>query len=162
MPDSVHTQGQVDQRVDRTLEEVCAELAANVDGVAEFLDRGIMAAPALDSWAHYNDLRGALGRPREDDGDVVAFAVGMLAAGHRRGWTDGDRPTLRVVGEHRDWVFGAGDPDATLTAADYELARQFIGRRSRAQLLAMDWDGDPTPFVDALSVFPPPATDLMD
>jgi hypothetical protein len=37
-----------------------------------------------------------------------------------------------------------------------------MGRRSRPQLLAMDWDGDPTPYVDALSVFPPPVDDLLD
>jgi uncharacterized protein (TIGR03083 family) len=156
------TQGHVDARADRSLDEVCAELMRNQDGVAGFLDQGTMAAPALDIWAHYNDIRGALAAPRTDDADVLAFALGMLAAGHRRGWSDRGHPTLRVVGEHRDWVFGEGEPTATLTAPDYELARQFMGRRSRPQLLAMDWDGDPTPYVDHLSVFPPPPTDLLD
>jgi uncharacterized protein (TIGR03083 family) len=160
--DPQHTQAQVDQRVDRSLDEVCRELLANQSGVVAFLDRGIMAAPALDIWAHYNDIRGAVARPREDDGDVLAFAVGVLAAGHRRGWSDRSLPTLRVVGNRRDWVFGDGEPDATLSADDYELARQFMGRRSRTQLLAMDWKGDPTPFVDALAVFPPPVADLVD
>ncbi|MGH9118642.1 MAG: maleylpyruvate isomerase family mycothiol-dependent enzyme [Acidimicrobiales bacterium] len=160
--DAQHTRSHVDDRAERSLAEVSAELSANQAGVVAFLDRGVMAAPALDIWAHYNDIRGALARPREDDGDVLAFALGIVAAGHRRGWGDRDVPTLQVVGEHREWVFGAGDPDATLSAADYELARQFMGRRSRSQLLAMDWEGDPTPFVDALSVFPPPVADLVD
>ena len=156
------TQGHVDSRADRPLDEVCAELGANEAGVTSFLDQGTMAAPALDIWSHFNDIRGALARPRSGDDDVLAFALGMLAAGQRRGWADKGVPALRVVGEHRDWSFGSDPPAATLTAPDYELARQFIGRRSRVQLLAMDWDGDPTPFVGHLSVFPPPVADLLD
>jgi uncharacterized protein (TIGR03083 family) len=158
-----HTQHHVDARADRTLDAVCQELEANQDGVGDFLDQGIMAAPALDIWAHYNDIRGALALPRpDDDGDVLAFAVALLAAGQRRSWAGSDRPTLRVVGDRREWVFGEGEPEATLTGDDYELARQFMGRRSRAQLLSMDWTGDPTPYVEDLSVFPPPVADLLD
>jgi uncharacterized protein (TIGR03083 family) len=157
-----HTRQHVEVRADRTFDEVCRELEGNQHGVADFLDQGIMAAPALDIWAHDNDIRGALALPRPDDADVVAFAVAIGAAGVRRDWGERGLPTLRLVGDHRDWRFGEGDPSATLTAPDYELARQFVGRRSRPQLLAMDWQGDPTPYVDHLSVFPPPVTDLLD
>jgi hypothetical protein len=37
-----------------------------------------------------------------------------------------------------------------------------MGRRSRAQLLAMDWSGDPAPVLDHLAVFGPAAQDVME
>jgi hypothetical protein len=39
-----------------------------------------------------------------------------------------------------------------------------IGRRSRAQMLAMDWEGDGEPelLVDHLHVFGPPEKDLIE
>jgi hypothetical protein len=37
-----------------------------------------------------------------------------------------------------------------------------MGRRSRAQLLALDWDADAEPYVDHLHVFGPAATDVVE
>ena len=51
---------------------------------------------------------------------------------------------------------------AALATSDFELARILIGRRSRAQMLAAGWTGDPEPVVDLLPVFGPPVTDLTE
>jgi uncharacterized protein (TIGR03083 family) len=163
IPTPEDTRRQVERASSRTLAEVCADWERDGPKVEELLRavRGV-AAPAIDVWSHDNDIRGALGLPRGDDAAVVRFVVAMLAASHRSDWGDEGLPTLRVVGSHRDWTFGEGEPVATLTGDDYELARLFIGRRSDDQLRAMDWDGDPSPFVGRLSVFDPPERALVD
>jgi hypothetical protein len=60
------------------------------------------------------------------------------------------------------WAFGTGAPAATLRASDFELLRAFMGRRSRAQLLALGWDADAGPYVDHLHVFGPAAADVVE
>jgi hypothetical protein len=57
---------------------------------------------------------------------------------------------------------GAGTPAASLRASDFELLRAVMGRRSRAQLLALDWDADAEPYVDHLHIFGPAATDVVE
>ena len=73
-------------------------------------------------------------------------------------------PALRLVDadDGTEFVLGDGDPSATLRVSDYELLRIFSGRRSRAQLDAAGWTGDPTPFVDHLHLFELPVSDLTD
>jgi uncharacterized protein (TIGR03083 family) len=162
MPTPEHTQRQVDERSDHSLSEVCDEWETNGPKMDELLRAVPIKEAALDAWSHYNDIRGALGLPRDGDEAVLSFALGVLASGRRRRWPELGLPTLRVVGSQREWLFGDGEPAATVAADDYELARLFIGRRSPAQLRAIDWQGDPTPFVGHLSVFPVPEDDLRD
>ncbi len=50
-----------------------------------------------------------------------------------------------MVFDGQERVLGEGDPAATVTADRFELVRMFGGRRSRAQILAASWSGDPTP-----------------
>jgi hypothetical protein len=37
-----------------------------------------------------------------------------------------------------------------------------MGRRSRAQLAALDWSGDPSPVLDHLTFFGPSAADIIE
>jgi hypothetical protein len=60
------------------------------------------------------------------------------------------------------WQLGDGEPVAALHTSDFELARLLIGRRSRAQMLAQPWTGDPAPVVDHLPTFGPPDDDLLE
>jgi hypothetical protein len=43
-----------------------------------------------------------------------------------------------------------------------EAWRWRTGRRSRAQLAAMDWSDDPTPVLDHLYMFGPAETDIVE
>jgi hypothetical protein len=69
-------------------------------------------------------------------------------------WADGSLPPLRVVTESADVVLGDGDP-VVLRASDFEIARALLGRRTPAQVAALDWDGDPGPLPDRFHVFGP-------
>jgi len=56
-----------------------------------------------------------------------------------------------------------GEPQASLTAPEFELFRVLSGRRSRRQAAGFEWTGDPEPYLDALSIFGPlPDTDVVD
>jgi uncharacterized protein (TIGR03083 family) len=162
------TQRQVDERAHLDLPQVCQEWADRVEAfekkLADPAGARLHTPAAVDLWTHEQDIRAALGRPLVRAEASTAFVAGMLAASFRARWAAKELPTLRIVGDHRDWVLGVGEPAATLRASDFELARMLIGRRSRAQMLAMNWEGDGEPelFVDHLHVFGPPEKDLVE
>jgi len=56
----------------------------------------------------------------------------------------------------------AGDDPIRWRTDDDELLRARMGRRSRAQLAAMDWSRDPGPLLDELTVFAPAAADIVE
>lgn len=49
-----------------------------------------------------------------------------------------------------------------LRTTRFEALRWRTGRRSRAQLAAMDWSNDPTPVLDHLCMFGPAKTDIVE
>jgi hypothetical protein len=55
-----------------------------------------------------------------------------------------------------------GDPGLGLRTTRYEAFRWRMGRRSRDQLAALDWSGDPAPVLDHLVVFGPARTDIIE
>ena len=65
-----------------------------------------------------------------------------------------------VDGQER--VLGEGDPAATVTADRFELVRMFGGRRSRAQILAASWSGDPTPYLPLIPAYGERTDDLVE
>lgn len=117
-----------------------------------------------DAVAHEHDLRGAIGRPgaRDSDGVWASLEVMMgivtadLAA---KGPVPGSM-VLRA-GDRR-WEIGSGEPTVVLETDPWELMRLLGSRRSRAQLLAAPWEGDVTPFVDALVHMPLPDHDVIE
>ena len=57
------------------------------------------------------------------------------------------------------------EPDpavARLATTPFELLRIRLGRRSEAQVLALDWTGDPRPVLPGLFVFGPAERDLVE
>ncbi len=108
--------------------------------------------------AHEHDVRGSVGTPLEEAGtSYVADRLANVFAQRRR--TEG-LPAVRLVGDGREWTLGEAEPVATLRAGDFEIARMLVGRRSRAQILKLDWDGDPAAVLDQLHLFELPDDDL--
>ena len=56
----------------------------------------------------------------------------------------------------------AGPPVLTLSTTRFEAFRWRMGRRSRAQLAAMNWSGDPSPVIDHLTVFGPASASIVE
>lgn len=140
---------------------------------SELLDRWAAAAPALeaalagaplwppvmDAGSHEFDLRGALGDTGARDSDLVLVCSKVILGGLR------PPVPLRVVTEHHDVRVGPDAPDderVVLRTTSYEAFRWRFGRRSRAQLAAMDWSADPTPLLPHLCVFGPAEHDILE
>lgn len=111
----------------------------------------------LDVVAHEHDIRGALGRPGARDSEAVALGAARLLAG-----LEPPGPILvECDGEELRVGPGAGEPLVLHTTA-FEAFRWRLGRRSRAQLAAMEWSADPTAVLDHLVVFGPAARDVIE
>jgi hypothetical protein len=68
--------------------------------------------------------------------------------------------TLRYDGKER--TVGEGPSAAALTADRWELVRVLAGRRSRAQIERLEWDGDATPYLALLPTYGERTTDLVE
>jgi len=159
------TARQVSDREDRTLSELTtewAELAPAIDALMSGPDGiryGLMAA---DVWNHEMDIRGALGLPvtRQDEActGVAAFIAGLLDHYWRKGEVS---PAVHVsTVEGGEWRVGAGEPGVSLSSTDFEFNRLLTGRRSRGQILALEWAGDVEPLIDRMHLFDLPLIDL--
>ena len=150
---------QVKERQDRSLQEDIEEWSG-ISGTEEFFDTPLGTVAMADVLAHEQDIRTALDRPghRDDPGLVDAVRFGLNFLGQK---VDGaNLPALRFVTEDIDEVVGEGEPQATLTASTYELFRALHGRRTPNQVKAMDWEGDPTPWMEVFFLFGPAEKDI--
>jgi uncharacterized protein (TIGR03083 family) len=68
--------------------------------------------------------------------------------------------TLRYGAKER--TLGGEPVGATLTADPWELLRTLSGRRSRAQIAAMDWTGDPEPYLPLIPAYGERSEDLVE
>ena len=76
-----------------------------------------------------------------------------------------DRPPvpLHVAVEDGQFTLGPdGEPPLGLTTTRFEALRWRMGRRSQAQLAALDWAGDPAPVIDHLAIFGPAERDILE
>jgi uncharacterized protein (TIGR03083 family) len=157
------TARQVESRRGATLAEVCAEWAQSGPEVDAWLAERedgptFVARAAFDAWTHEQDVRGALGLRGVRDDERVAWLAGQMASLLSKRFENAGTPALRVG----DVLLGAGAPRATLAVSQYELVRICFGRRSEKQILAAEWDGDPSPYLDQIHVFALAAADLVD
>jgi uncharacterized protein (TIGR03083 family) len=160
------TQAWVDEGVATRRTAATGELLERwADAAPEFLGRfgatpGALAGLTDDVVAHEHDLAAALGTIGDRAADRVT--VGLSS---RRRMIEGDLAAhglgaVALVAPEHTWRFGEGDPDVELRATVFELYRLTGGRRSRAQLLASDHDGDLERYVPGLVHLPLPERDL--
>ncbi|MGH4023849.1 MAG: maleylpyruvate isomerase family mycothiol-dependent enzyme [Pseudonocardiaceae bacterium] len=169
VPGEEHTAAQVAQRRGSTLEEViaewdeaCGQLAGwgSSEGPIEqaLAARRLPSAMVHDVLTHEADIRGALEAGRPPDSAWGASLALMLRHPERLGTVG--RLTVRT-GPH-EFTVGSGEPAATLEVDPYEFWRAQVGRRSRAQMAAWRWSGNPAPYLRAIPVFGPTETDLAE
>jgi uncharacterized protein (TIGR03083 family) len=110
----------------------------------------------FDVLSHEHDLYSALGElgPRGEDVDLAAK---LLVRGVQL-----DRPLHVDTGDAVLVSTGGDGEPLVLRTSAFEAFRLRMGRRSRTQVVAMDWSEDPTPWVDALFVFGPADGDLRE
>ena len=155
------TARQVADRAGWDIDAINAEWSQGAPALIELMRKSTRrrySLPALDAWHHENDIRGALVMEAQtQDADRLAdFVLGGLS----RGWP-AELPSVHVVATDtgQTWHLGEGS-DLELSASAFELARAVTGRRSIAQVLAMEWVGDPTEVAPLLPTLPAPERDL--
>jgi len=160
------TDAQVAKRADWPIEQLLDDWAEHSTAIESSLHAlhpaiGQMLADAV---THEHDIRGALASPGARDSEALVIGVDWsLPIISARLVREGSG-TLRIEHEVGVEELGEGEPVTRLRADRFELARAMTGRRSRAQMEAMDWDGplDRSALVLALDVFTPPAADLIE
>jgi uncharacterized protein (TIGR03083 family) len=130
------------------------DAAARLDHMA---DTAGIAPPLGDVTCHEHDVRAALDRPGARDSAAVWYSSDKLLATLRT------PVPLRVTVEDAQYRSGPDDgAEILLRTTRFEALRWRTGRRSRAQLAAMEWSGDPTPVIDQLYMFGPAEADLIE
>lgn len=111
----------------------------------------------IDVLCHEHDVRTALGQPGERDHTDVDLAASLLT-------TSVDAPVSIAFDLGDRVVRSAGEepPAAWLRTSAFEVLRFRLGRRSRAQVAALDWSGDRDLVLDHLFVFGPAAASVIE
>jgi len=146
----------------RTLMPTLAPMLRGAVAFPEPAPFGLNAVLVTDLSVHDQDVRGALGAPRDVDGPGLSLALSTYGFGVDYRIRQLGLPALRVRYDGKERVLGAGEPGATVAADRFELVRAFAGRRSRDQLLGYEWQGDPDPYVAIIPAYGERVTALDD
>jgi uncharacterized protein (TIGR03083 family) len=111
----------------------------------------------IDIASHEQDVRAALGRPGARDSEVVRVCAGAVLS------TLAPPVPMRVSVADAEFRVGPGEgAELGLATTRFEALRWRMGRRSRAQMAALDWSGDPAPVLDHLAIFGPAVSDIIE
>ena len=113
---------------------------------------------AMDITVHEDDLRGALGlEPADPTLPCYAHAATWYGMALELRIRDLNRPAVRLEADSVALDLGDGEPAAVLRAGAYEMTMALTGRRTDDEIRALDWDGDPEPFLDIFSSYMSPS-----
>ena len=153
---------QVAAHRETSLQDCLAEWEQNAARAGDLFESPLGAIAMADVLAHEQDIRTAIGQPGERKGAGVGASVEIALGFIEKKIAGTNLPPFRIVTDDVDRVVGEGPPAVTLSTSTYELWRSMHGRRSRAQVRAMEWDGDPTPYLDVFFVFGPAEDDIEE
>jgi uncharacterized protein (TIGR03083 family) len=168
------TARQVAERQEMTLAEVIAEWSEATDAAAEKLDdpegagfpervdsgagsfsRDVLPAMAISDILHHEfDLRNAYGDTAGRDIMDIHFATAGHVRSIRSLFSANDLETIRIesTDSGMGWDIGYGAPVAVMRAPSFQIMRAIGGRRTKAEIRAMGWEGDPEPYLDSMVI----------
>ena len=163
--DTDSTARQVAERRGASIAQVLAEWAGALPRLLELLEEGgpNFTAVAIDIWTHEQDARNAVDQPGGRDGLGRALALKAAIASDQAISDVGLAPMHIKTGE-KTWYLGKEarevEPAVTLKVDAYEAARMLMGRRTYDEMRALDWNGDPEPYLTYLHRFTVPEQSL--
>jgi uncharacterized protein (TIGR03083 family) len=156
-PSEDETAVQVARYAGRPMTQTLAGWTAGAPQFEEVIGAFNVPQAVIDVASHEQDIRGALGQPGARDTEAIR---------QMGGWLLERLPSpvpVRVTVEDAEFLAGPeGEPVLGLTTTRFEAFRWRMGRRSRDQLAALDWSGDPAPVLDHLVVFGPARTAIIE
>ena len=120
-------------------------------------------APMAEIWRpdRKETREGAHSLPRilHAHGDATGWEIAGSLLRHVRGLAGVELVTPDVT-----VVVGPGGDRLRLEADTFTVSRALTGRRSTAQIAALPWEGDPTPYLAVFDTSPirPPADDILE
>jgi uncharacterized protein (TIGR03083 family) len=166
------TAHQVERRADRSIEgladawrHVIPTISPMLKGDIAFPDPapfGLGAILVTDLEIHYQDVRGAFGLPSAKEGPALSLALATYCFGVDYRIRKLALPALAVRYGDKRRILGNGEPEVTVAGDRFELLRAFGGRRSRKQILALDWNGEPGPYLPIIPAYGERTDDLVE
>jgi len=162
-PSEPWTRRQVEDRSDRTVQEIAAEwsdLGPTIEAVLQVSGRA-MSAMVMDVVMHHCDVMGVVGlrSPHDDEGLRLCLRASNTIAPRLDA---ADLPALRIRIEGFDRVLGTGEEGITVSGESFDITRALFGRRSLDQIAEFDWSADPTPYLPYFSFFVPREAALVE
>jgi uncharacterized protein (TIGR03083 family) len=156
-PDDDQTAAQVARFCGHDIGDMLAAWAQTTPRFSDVVGAFQIWPAVIDIASHEQDIRSALGRPGARDSEVVRLCGGAVLS------SLAPPVPMRVRVEDAEFRVGPGEGDELgLVTTRFEALRWRMGRRSRAQMAAFDWSGDPAPVLDHLTVFGPPPHDIIE
>jgi hypothetical protein len=128
------------------------------EGAPPFAERVV----TTDLAAHEQDIYGALGVVAQRESPAVKIGLSSYIGGLGFKFQSLGAPALGFDCGDRQWVAGEGEPAATVKTSRWELFRALSGRRAPEQIRALEWDGDPEPFVRFFYPYSPRTDALVE
>jgi len=166
------TARQVDERRDHSVAALTDEWRAATLAVTPMMRGEVAPPPSLppyigfilvnDLVVHETDIRSALSLSRAPASPALSLALAGYSFSLENRIRQLGTPALVLAYDGKQHQLGDQPVGATVSADRHELVRVLAGRRTRDQILGLDWDGDPTPYLDILSEYGPvtqPTTD---
>ena len=149
------TSAQVSKRSAMTVDEVCGEWRGYDEAMREVTAEVPLLEERLaaDLVVHLHDVQHALGHSIDETDEATASAAHVYVTRIPDRWAAATG--LHVAIELSDGYRLAADgvADLTLRATPYDFLRSVSGRRSRAQVDALDWSGDAAAVLDHFSPY---------
>ena len=145
---------QVEARRGLPIADIVADWTVKAPAFEDVLDPiGDAGRQAVaDLVTHEHDIRGALGEPGARDSDAVHIGFGFMAP-LLVSSAAANRADVHVRSTNGPTFGNAGAP-IVLSGDAFDLLRAMTGRRSLAQLRALDWLGDMEAVLPAFTVGP--------
>jgi uncharacterized protein (TIGR03083 family) len=138
----------------RQVLEIWCEMAPDFEKIISAFD---VWPAAIDVVSHEQDIRGALGRPGGRDIPSVRTCAEKVI-----GWWSPPSPIVLYVDDQPIRCGPDEGEPIGLRTTHFETLRFRMGRRSRRQLAALDWSGDPIGVIDYMVVFGPSPYDIVE
>jgi uncharacterized protein (TIGR03083 family) len=156
-PSEAETAVQVARYKGRPMSRTLAGWTAGAPRFEEVISAFDIPPAVIDVASHEQDIRGALGLPGARDNEAIRQMAGWLLERLRT-----PVPVCVTVEDAQFRAGPGGDPVLGLRTTRFDAFRWRMGRRSRGQLAALDWSGDPAPVLDHLVVFGPARSDIAE
>jgi uncharacterized protein (TIGR03083 family) len=158
IPTESLTAEQVERHRLETPVEMLDAWAVTAPFVAEAITQSERWPAAIDVLSHEHDLRGALGAAGARDHESIETIANLLGQGLHASTS----VRVELGNEHVGaGASGTGD-ELTLRTTPFEFFRLRMGRRSRAQVRALQWSSDPSDVLDDLFIFGPAQQDVIE